>query len=117
MCVYLHRRAQLDTRGAMTAQQRSQTKKKAGTQDEKSDNSDDAIWDSRHKQRQARLAAAHRGRDVIQMNILLSVGELPPDAQPMPPDPGDRNISKRQWESQMQHWRSAVKKFIRSAVG
>ncbi len=31
----------------------------------------------------------------------------------VPPDPNDRNLSKRQWELRMQAWRAAVKQFIR----
>ena len=77
------------------------------------DNSADSVWSSRHKHRHAGLAAAYRSRDVVTMLILTSTGELPADDSPAPPDPDDRNVSKRQWELQMQHWRAAVKNFIR----
>ena len=63
--------------------------------------------------RHAGLAGAYKSRDVIQMLILISVGELSPDEAPMPPDPDDRSLSKRSWELRMQAWRSAVKQFIR----
>ncbi len=80
------------------------------------DNSDDAVWSSRHKHRHAGLAAAHRSRDVVTMLILTSTGELPADDSPAPPDPHDRSISKGRCGLQTQHWRSAVKNFIRLAL-
>ena len=89
------------------------TKTKTMKPSREMDNSVDSVWSSRHKHRHAGLAAAYRSRDVITMLILTSTGELPADDSPAPPDPDDRNVSKRQWELQMQHWRSAVKNFIR----
>ena len=65
---------------------------------EKCDNSDDTIWDRKHRHRHAGLASAHRSPDVIQMYVLISTEELPPEEEPMPPDPYDRKLSKRQWE-------------------
>ena len=62
------------------------------------DNSDDVVWDRRHKHRHAGLAGTYKSRDVAQMQILISVGELSPDEAPTPPDPDDRSIGKRQWE-------------------
>ena len=46
----------------------------------------------------AGLAGTYKSRDVVQMQILISVGELSPDEAPTPPDPDDRSIGKRQWE-------------------
>ncbi len=72
------------------------------------DNSDDVVWDRRHKHRRAGLAGLYESRDVIQMHILISVGELSPDDAPTPPDPGDRSISKRQWELSTVRYSSAM---------
>ena len=62
------------------------------------DNRDDVIWDRRHKHRRAGLAGVYKSCDVIQMQILISAGELSHDDAPTPPDPSDRSLSKRQWE-------------------
>ena len=100
-------------RTAMATQSHSQ--KKASKRCDECDNSDDVAWNSRHKHRHAGLAAACRSRDVVLMLVMTSTGELPGDDSPMPPDPYDRNTSKRQWELQMQAWRSAVKHFVADA--
>ena len=62
------------------------------------DNRDDVIWDRRYKHRSAGLAGLYNSRDVIQMQVLISAGELSRDDVPSPPDPSDRSLSKRQWE-------------------
>ena len=62
------------------------------------DNRDDVIWDRRYKHRSAGLAGLYNSRDVIQMQVLISAGELSRDDAPSPPDPSDRSLSKRQWE-------------------
>ena len=62
------------------------------------DNRDDVIWDRRYKHRHAGLAGVYSSRDVIQMQVLISAGELSRDDAPTPPDPSDRSLSKRQWE-------------------
>ena len=65
---------------------------------EVADNSDDVVWDRRHKHRQAGLAGLCKSRDVILMHSLISAGELSHDDAPTPPDPDDRSLGKRQWE-------------------
>ena len=58
------------------------------------DNSDDVVWDRRHKHRHAGLAGTYKSRDVVQMQILISVGDVSPDEAPTPPDPDDRNMGQ-----------------------
>ena len=60
--------------------------------------SDDAIWDRRHQHRRAGLARVCQSEDVTWMYALIAAGELPAGGAPMPPDPNDRSVSKRQWE-------------------
>ena len=88
-----HTRLRKRTLSAMARASKGQT-----NQGRHCDNSDDIIWDRRHRHRCAGVASAHRSADVIQMLILISTEELPPEEEPMPPDPFDRNLSKRQWE-------------------
>ena len=85
-------------------------------QKEASDNSDDIIWDRRREHRLAGLATAHRSRDVVAMLLMTSTDELSANDAPIPPDPEDRNLSKRQWELRMQAWRASVKSFVQQAT-
>ena len=77
----------------------TQTKKsKRPRLDQACSNSDDANWDRRHQHRCAGLNSVYRSKDAISMYVLIAIGELSPEEAPIPPDPYDRNISKRQWE-------------------
>jgi hypothetical protein len=74
------------------------TKGTAVRREAAADNRDDVIWDRRYKHRHAGLAGVYSSRDVIQMQVLISAGDLSRDDAPTPPDPSDRSMSKRQWE-------------------
>ena len=74
------------------------TKGTAACREAGADNRYDAIWDRRYKHRNAGLAGVYNSRDVIQMQVLISAGELAHDDVLTPPDPSDRSLSKRQWE-------------------
>ena len=73
---------------------------------------DDSTWDRRSRHRLAGIAAVYRSRDFVTMLTMTSTGELEASNAPLPPDPGDRTCSKRQWELRMQLWRAAVRGFI-----
>ena len=80
---------------------RAATQKKKGKRIDREracDNSDDANWDKRHQHRRSGLNSVYKSKDAISMYVLIAIGELSPDEAPVPPDPDDRSLSKRQWE-------------------
>ena len=62
------------------------------------DNSDDANWDRRYRHRRAGVNSVYKSKDAVAMSVLIAIGELTPEDAPIPPDPYDRKLSKRQWE-------------------
>ena len=77
---------------------RAKKRSRRGGRDCACDNSDDASWDRRHQHRRAGLNSVYKSKDAVAMNVLIAIGELSPADAPTPPDPYDRNLSKRQWE-------------------
>ena len=95
---YIYVGAKPHTTMAGAATRGRMTKGTAFRREAGADNRDDVIWDRRYKHRSAGLAGLYNSRDVIQMQVLISAGELSRDDAPSPPDPSDRSLSKRQWE-------------------
>ena len=75
------------------------------------DNSDDVVWARRHTHRVNGLIAVQRSPDFETMMWMVSIGLSSEASVPQAPDPDDRMLSKRSWESRMMGWRRAIKRF------
>jgi hypothetical protein len=67
-----------------------------GREADTADNTDDLVCVRGHMHRHSGIAGLYKSRDVVQMQLRISVGKLAHDEAPMPPDPSGRSLNKRQ---------------------
>ena len=85
---------------------------KAGAGNAEDLNALDEEWAERKAKRIHIRSAIKTSAEYLQVMTLSLIDELAPNARPLSPDPTNRAISKRRWESSVIRWRNELKDIL-----